>query len=269
MLFRSEKLVLKVEQPSYNNNGGEITFGPDGYLYAGFGDGGWKAPKNVSQDLSSRLGKILRIDVNTDKPFSVPNDNPFTKDGSSARSEVWAMGFHNPYKFSFDRLTGNLFITDVGDSSWEEINFVPASSKGGHNFGWPVMEGKYCYDPTRKTRLDCKITGELPAAQYAHPEKGQKGGGLNCASVQGLGVANYAGMKGVYLVGDWCSGVISGLGWNDGRWQLQKLLETPLHITAGGLDEDGRILVLSAKFYSDDPDLKKPPFGTLWRLDPK
>ncbi|MGI9524456.1 MAG: PQQ-dependent sugar dehydrogenase [Hyphomicrobiaceae bacterium] len=265
----TEKLVLKVEQPSYNNNGGQIAFGPDGYLYAGFGDGGWKAPENVSQDMSSRLGKILRIDVDTDEPFSVPDDNPFLKDGTSTRSEIWAIGLHNPYKFSFDRLTGNLFVADVGDSSWEEINFIPASSKGGHNFGWPVMEGKNCYNPTGKKLSDCQTIGQLPTAQYAHPEKGKTSGALNCASVQGLGVANYGQMKGVYLVGDWCSGVISGLGWNGNSWQLQKLLETPLNITAGGLDEDGRVMVLSAKFYSDDPDPKKPPFGTLWRLDPK
>lgn len=268
---QTEKLILQVDQPSYNNNGGQIAFGPDGHLYAGFGDGGFKSPKEASQDLSSRLGKILRIDVNTNETYTAPANNPFAKSGASPQNEVWVKGLHNPYKFAFDQATGNLFITDVGDSSWEEINFVAASSQGGQNFGWPVMEGKECHrQPGKRKSAQCEKLGVLPAAQYGHPKKGKvlqkKGGAFACASAQGLGVANYAGMKGVYLVGDWCSGEILGLGWDGKRWQLQRLLKTPLHITAGGLDDGQRVLVLSAKFYSDDPDPKKPPFGTLWRV---
>ena len=262
------KMLMRIEQPSYNNNGGQLEFGPDGYLYIGVGDGGWDAPRESSQDLSSRLGTILRIDVNTgdeDVPYVVPMDNPFAESASAPKNEIWAYGFHNPYEFAFDQVTGDLFISDVGDSSWEEINYQSASSSGGENYGWSRMEGSHCYPIIGSTgdREECEIFGNLPAAQYPHPgedvERDQETGALPCASAQGFGVANYGGMKGVYLLGDWCSGRVYGLGWDGTRWQLQQLLQTDLHFTAGGYDQDGNVLVLSAKFYADDKNPDVPP----------
>ena len=140
----TEKLIMKISQPSYNNNGGEIAFGPDGYLYIGVGDGGFEAPSESSQELSTRLGKILRIDVDTDSAYSAPSTNPFASKGGTPQDEIWAVGLHNPYKFAFDGDNGGLFIADVGDSHWEEINYIAPDSGGGQNFGWPKMEGSQC-----------------------------------------------------------------------------------------------------------------------------
>lgn len=267
----TEKVIMQIDQPSYNNNGGEIAFGPDGYLYIGLGDGGFGAPENASQELSTRLGKILRIDVDSGDPYSAPADNPFAAKGGTPQDEIWAIGFHNPYKFAFDDQTGGLFIADVGDSHWEEINYISAQSKGGENFGWPKMEGTECYPILgSEGNQECNVVGSLPIAQYRHPDKNTAPdadtGALACASVQGLGVANYGGLQGAYLFGDWCSGDIFGVGWDGDRWLVENLLQTDLHITAGGLDEDGNVLVLSAKFYFDEPNPDVPPYGTVWRI---
>ena len=268
---QTETVLMRIDQPSYNNNGGQIAFGPDGKLYIGLGDGGWDAPANASQELSTRLGKILRIDVDSQEPFKAPSDNPFAAKGGSPQDEIWVTGLHNPYKFGFDNRTGDLFIADVGDSHWEEINFVPAKSTGGENFGWPKMEGADCHPIVGRSGDDkCEVFGVLPAAQYPHPDKSaapaDESGALPCASVQGLGVANDGVLQGIYLFGDWCSGNVYGLGWDGKRWQMETLLETDLHITAGGLDEAGRVMLLSAKFYFDDQDPKRPPYGTVWRI---
>ena len=267
---QTETVLMRIDQPSVNNNGGQIAFGPDGYLYIGLGDGGWGAPANASQELSTRLGKILRIDVDSAEPYAAPDTNPFADSGGSPQDEIWITGLHNPYKFNFDNRTGDLFIADVGDSHWEEINFVPANSGGGANFGWPKMEGTQCHPIIANSNsTDCERFGALPAAQYPHPDKNVEpddSGAFPCASVQGLGVANNGAMQGVYLFGDWCSGNVYGLGWDGKQWQMETLLETDLHITAGGLDESGQVMLLSAKFYFDDQNPSRPPYGTVWRI---
>lgn len=266
---KTEKLILQVPQPSYNNNGGQIAFGPDGFLYISLGDGGFNSPENASQELSNRLGKILRIDVDDAGPYSAPSDNPFASAGGTPQDEIWAYGFHNPYKFAFDEKTGGMFIADVGDSSVEEINYVP-NSKNGLNFGWPRMEGSGCYSAQVGVKVECEPIGVLPVAEYRHPPKTDSSdpntGAFACASVQGLGVANNPPFNGVFMFGDWCSGDIFGIGWEAGKWKGQKLTSTDLHITSGGVGESGDIYVLSAKFYFDDPDTDKPPFGTVWRI---
>jgi glucose/arabinose dehydrogenase len=161
-----ETVLLKIAQPFSNHNGGQLAFGPDEYLYIGMGDGGSGGdPNNNGQNLGSLLGKILRIDVRgTASPYGIPSDNPFA--GSSpARSEIWAYGLRNPWRFSFDRKTGDLFIGDVGQSAWEEVDFQAAGSSGGANYGWRVTEGAHCFNPA----TGCGFAGiTLPVAEYSH-----------------------------------------------------------------------------------------------------
>lgn len=143
----SELQLLTISQPFSNHNGGHLAFGPDGFLYIGTGDGGSGGdPQNRAQDLGSLLGKILRIDVDRGEPFAIPDGNPFAGD-PAAREEIWAYGLRNPWRFTFDRLTGDLFIGDVGQNAIEEIDFQPARSAGGENYGWRVMEGSQCFEP--------------------------------------------------------------------------------------------------------------------------
>src|SRR6266516_1742692 len=244
---QTSKVLLRIEQPYYNHNGGQIEFGPDGFLYIGSGDGGWEGdPLGAGQDLATLLGKMLRIDVNTQDndatPYKIPPTNPFARAGDErlmqlfgvteegfakiktrVRPEIWAYGLRNPYEFSFDPKTGDLFIADVGQNHWEEIDFQPAASKGGENDGWNKMQGSWCH-PMTGPNDQCPTVGVLPAAEYPHetPYPGAQPvkDGYGC-SVQGLGVANYGGMKGVYLTGDWCTGRLFGTAWDGRRWQLE------------------------------------------------
>jgi glucose/arabinose dehydrogenase len=144
----SAEVLLVIEQPEANHNGGGIKFGPDGYLYIGTGDGGGAGDRHGrtgnAQNLSTLLGKILRIDVLDTNTYSIPDDNPFV-DQDGSRAEIWAYGLRNPWRFSFDRLEGDLYIADVGQNRLEEVNFVPATSQGGENYGWRIMEASTCY----------------------------------------------------------------------------------------------------------------------------
>lgn len=291
---QTSKVLLRIEQPYYNHNGGQIEFGPDGYLYIGSGDGGWEGdPLESGQDLSSILGKMLRIDVNVEDdhiPYKIPPSNPFafaakeqlmslfgisehdfSKIKTKARPEIWSFGLRNPYEFSFDLKTGDLYIADVGQNHWEEIDFQPASSKGGENYGWPRVNGTKCF-PMTGPDDKCGIVGTLPAGQYPHeipyPGAAPLKSGHGC-SVEGLGVANYGGMKGVYLVGDWCSGRVFGLGWNGDKWILQELAHTNLQFTAGGYDENGYVMAVNCNcFYTADRGPTGNPPGALWRVVP-
>lgn len=288
------KVLMRIEQPYYNHNGGQIDFGPDGYLYIGSGDGGWEGdPYEAGQDLNTWLGKILRIDVDVQDdslPYQIPLDNPFTRAADErlmmlfgisevdfskiktrAKPEIWAYGVRNPYEFSFDLKKGDFFIADVGQNHWEEIIYQPGSSRGGENYGWARMNASKCH-PMTGPDDECSQVGVLPAAEYPHqiPYPGAEPieEGWGC-SVQGLGVANYGGMEGVYLVGDWCSGRVFGLGWDGGRWQLQELLHTNLQFTAGGYDEDGHVLAVNCEcFYTTDRGPLANPPGALWRVVP-
>lgn len=278
---KSSKVILQIEQPWYNHNGGSIEFGPDGYLYIGSGDGGWEGdPYNAGQDLNTLLGKMLRIDVDTDAPYAIPPSNPFTQTSymakpilmelfgipekdfavlhTRARPEIWAYGLRNPYEFSFDRKTGDLYIAEVGQNHWEEINFQPASSKGGENYGWDVNMGTHCHPI--ELGDNCPKIGVLPVAAYPHE--------VGC-SVLGFGVANYGNMKGVYLVGDWCSGRVWGIGWDRSKWQMQELLHTDLQFTGGGYDEEGNVYAVNCNcFYTTDKGPLGNPPGALWKVVP-
>ena len=162
----SADILLTIPQPFSNHNGGQLHFGPDGYLYIGIGDGGSGGdPQNNGQDLGTLLGKILRIDVDKGPPYAIPPDNPFFGPGDGALDEIWAWGLRNPWRFSFDRLTGDMFIGDVGQNSWEEVDFQPASSAGGENYGWRLMEGNSCYNPATNCN-DSTLT--LPILVYDH-----------------------------------------------------------------------------------------------------
>lgn len=218
----SETVLLVIEQPFPNHNGGALAFGPDGYLYAGLGDGGLAGdPHKNGQNTSSLLGKILRIDVNNGDTYTIPADNPFG-------NEVWAYGLRNPWRISFDRVTGDLWIGDVGQGDWEEIDYLPAGSPGGANFGWSIMEGNHGYDGNPQPGLI------LPAAEYNHNE--------GCSVTGGY---VYRGAmpewNGIYFYGDYCSRIIWGLIRSDGSWQAQRLFEADGSITSFGQDESGEI----------------------------
>ena len=229
----SAAILLIIPQPFSNHNGGQLQFGPDGYLYIGMGDGGSAGdPLNNAQDLGSMLGKILRIDVDADFPYGIPLDNPFVGN-PNANPEIWALGLRNPWRFSFDRLTGDLLIADVGQGSWEEVNFQQASSMGGENYGWRLMEGTHCYDPP----LNCNNGSlKLPIIEYDHS--------VGCSITGGY---RYRGSKnprlyGLYIYGDFCSGRIWGADEVEtGRWTTTELVDTDFFISAFGEDEAGEI----------------------------
>jgi glucose/arabinose dehydrogenase len=292
---KSVKVIMNIPQPYYNHYGGRIAFGPDGMLYIGKGDGGWEGdPLDAGQTMSTHLGKLLRINVDTpdNVPYSVPEDNPFaradyprmmslfgvTEEGFSkikigVKPEIWAYGLRNPYMFHFDAKSGDLFIADVGQNSFEEINWQPKSSKGGENYGWKLNQASHCH-PTLSANDKCPIVGVLPVAEYPHQEPypgGQKlTEGWGC-SAQGMGVANYGGMDKTYIVGDWCSGRVWGIAWDKAanKWQMQELMQATFQFTAGAPDEKGYILAVNCFcFYTDDKGPVSNPPGALWRLMP-
>ena len=200
----SELVILKVEQPYANHNAGMLAFSPiDGYLYVGFGDGGSGGdPQNRAQNPDSLLGKVLRIDVNGGPPYSVPFDNPFV-DSSNYRHEIWALGLRNPWRYTFDRQTGDLYIADVGQDEVEEVDFQPSTSKGGQNYGWRLKEGNDCYDPP----TGCETRTDLvnPIWTYRHDEA------TNPCSITGGYVYRgqaIKGIQGMYFCGDYCSGEV-------------------------------------------------------------
>ncbi|MCS7039970.1 MAG: PQQ-dependent sugar dehydrogenase, partial [Anaerolineae bacterium] len=229
----SEAIILRVEQPYANHNGGQLAFGPDGYLYIGLGDGGSAGdPHDLAQNPATWLGKLLRLDTETGtSPYAIPATNPFTAT-TGYRGEIWAVGLRNPWRFSFDRATGDLYVADVGQNRREEVNFQPAGSAGGENYGWRVMEGSLCYRPS-----SCDPTGlVLPVAEYDHS--------LGC-SVTGGFVARAAAepaLQGIYVFGDYCSGRIWGLRRTaDGAWEQALLLDTLFTISTFGEDEAGHL----------------------------
>ncbi|MCO5246329.1 MAG: PQQ-dependent sugar dehydrogenase [Anaerolineae bacterium] len=230
----SEVVLLTQDQPAGNHNGGMLAFGPDGYLYAGLGDGGGAGDRyDNGQNLGTILGTIIRLDVSGDQAV-VPVDNPLVSQ-DSARPEIWAYGLRNPWRFSFDRATGDLWIADVGQNQWEEINFQPAGDPGGENYGWPITEGTHCYGSDT-----CDTAGlTMPVAEYEH--------GPGC-SVSGGYVyrgAQQPAMQGIYFYGDYCSGQIWGLAAGaDGQWQDAQLLDSDAQISAFGETESGELLVV-------------------------
>jgi glucose/arabinose dehydrogenase len=233
----TEQVVLEINHTQFSNhNGGQLAFSArDGFLYIGTGDGGSGGdPNNRAQNRNDLLGKILRIDVETGSPatYTIPASNPFV--GTTFRPEIWAWGMRNPWRFSFDRQTNDLYVADVGQGAFEEVNFQRAASFGGVNYGWRIMEGAHCFNPA----TGCNMTGlTLPVSEYSHS--------LGCSVTGGYvyrGTA-YPRMQGLYFFGDFCSGRIWGLRQVAGVWETTELLDTALGISTFGEDEQGNLYV--------------------------
>ncbi len=275
--------IMRIDFPYVNHHGGKIAFGPDGYLYVGVGDGGWEGDVlDVGPDLSTWLGKMLRIDVNVKRGYAVPETNPlaraadpqlmvlfgvselaFSRIKQKAKPEIWAYGIRNPWTFSFDRKTGDLYIADIGQNHWEEINLQPASSKGGEHYGWNLMCGAHPF-PLEKEQAGEKtpVVGVLPIAEYNHATDG--------ICVIGMGVyrgAAYPELDGVYFTGDWGTGRLWGIKRDaGGKWQMQQLLHTKLNFTAAGEDEAGNILVTNAPSQYGTWNPFDSARGSVWRI---
>jgi glucose/arabinose dehydrogenase len=261
----SEQVLFNVTQPFANHNGGQLQFGPDGFLYVGLGDGGSGGdPFNNGQTTSTLLGKLLRINVepsasppaSVSGPFNylfpviskaasglgytIPITNPYAQT-AGYRGEIWALGLRNPWRFTFDRQTNDLYIADVGQNTYEEIDFQPAASLGGENYGWVILEGMHCYPPG--------TTGCTPPARYAAPIA-EYDHSFGCSVTGGYvyrGPGN-ATMQGVYFFGDYCSGRIWGLQKDISGWHMQLLATPAINISTFGEDQAGNLYVAS---YSD------------------
>ncbi len=231
----SGTIIMSILQPFSNHNGGLLKFGPDGYLYVGVGDGGSaRDPLGAGQNPDELLGTLLRLDVSEGSGYTIPADNPFIS-GTDGAPEVWAWGLRNPWRFSFDRLTGDLYIADVGESQFEEVNFQPAASSGGENYGWSVMEASTCLQSQ-----SCDQSGMvLPFFEYPHSQ--------GCSVTGGYVYRGRAfpEMTGNYFLADYCLGTI----WRSypdgsGGWDTVNLLDTSLVITSFGEDVNGELYVL-------------------------
>ncbi|WMJ73962.1 PQQ-dependent sugar dehydrogenase [Cytophagaceae bacterium ABcell3] len=223
----TETIILELEQPFDNHNGGAMLFGNDGYLYIATGDGGGVGdPEMNAQDLESLHGKILRIDVDQGDPYGIPADNPFVNEGN-ALGEVYAFGLRNPWKISKDRETGGIWIADVGQNHREEINLLAI----GTNYGWNFMEGSLCYPPD----IDCEVIGTLPVFEYSIHEEDE------CAIIGGYvyrGSMN-PNLQGHYIYGDFCSGNVWAL--HEETYENTLLFSTDFMISTFGEDEDGEL----------------------------
>ena len=242
--------ILSVTQPFANHNGGQIAFGPDGFLYMALGDGGSGGdPQGNGQSLATLLGKILRLDVNGASPYATPATNPFTSQGGK-RGEIWSYGLRNPWRFSFDFATGAMWIGDVGQGAWEEIDVEPAAT-GGRNYGWNRMEGNHCYPPGS----GCDTTGlTRPRLEYDH--------GSGCSVTGGYVYRGAAlpELAGTYFYGDFCTGLIrsarlgpgGALETHDWTGVLRRATGGPMaQLSSFGLDGKGELylLLLNGEIY--------------------
>ncbi len=230
----SLEVLFAVKDPASNHNGGMLAFGPDGYLYIGLGDGGRGGdPWNNAQNLKTLLGKMLRIDVNKSSGYSIPTDNPFTMD-KDARPEIWAYGLRNPWRHSFDRVTGDLWIADVGQNKWEEIHWQAASSQGGENYGWRLMEGAHCYLPKKNCNKGELV---LPVAEYSHNKGCSVTGGY---VYRGKSIKE---LQGKYVFGDFCTGTLWTVD-KEKNFKMQKLMDSDLNISSFGEDSNAELYVV-------------------------
>ncbi len=243
----SGKLIFTIGQPFSNHNGGMVAFGPDGYLYIGMGDGGSGGdPGNRAQSPLNLLGKMLRLDIDTPigVPYAIPPSNPFVNEPDTS-SEIWALGLRNPWRFSFDRGTGDLYIADVGQQNWEELDFQPSSSAGGENYGWRCYEGNVAYNTSQ-----CDIGSTdyvFPFHVYSHSDGCSITGGYvyrGCASTT---------LQGTYFFADYCNGRIWSLRYNgstvtdftERTTELNPPGSAEIDNIAGfGEDADGEIYIL-------------------------
>lgn len=234
----TERILLTIQQPESNHNGGDLKFGPDGYLYIGVGDGGGAGDRHGErgngQNLNTLLGKILRIDVNIDQSYGIPNDNPFV--GKEAKPEIWAYGLRNPWRFSFDKNSGQLFVADVGQNKFEEVNII---EKGG-NYGWKIMEAGHCFDPEE----NCKTEGLiLPIAEYEHEEGISITGGFLYRGKE------LAGLSERYIFADWTGPMFylekKGESWIRGTVNIADKPSGDLKILCFAQDNNAELYVLT------------------------
>jgi glucose/arabinose dehydrogenase len=263
----SEKIIFRVDEPEMNHNGGQLAFGPDGFLYIGLGDGGGAGDQHGTigngQNISVSLGKILRIDINNGTTYSIPPDNPFV--GVDGLDEIYAYGFRNPFRFSFDTTTGRLFVGDVGQDMWEEVDIV---EKGG-NYGWRILEGNHPYDLALAILLGINIsTLKPPIFDYSHNVGHSIIGGYIYHGAQS------PKLTGKYVFGDWSNSFTSAGGTLyyleeslNGTWQRNEFFLTtgkPLHryIQCFGVDEQGEIYVLTTRWLGSTF-----PVGEVWHIE--
>ena len=230
----SERILLTVNQPAFDNHkAGQLAFGSDGFLYFGLGDGGSSGdPFGNGQNTQVLLGKLMRIDVNSttgNLPYAIPPDNPFAIGGG--QPEIWAYGLRNPWRFSFDPPSGRLFLADVGEASWEEVDLI---DKGG-DYGWNLMEGSHCYKPPS----GCSSAGLImPTSEYSHGEGQAIIGGF---VYHGSAIP---ALQGIYIFGDFAAGKIWGLQENSGSWVRTLLASTGKNLSAFGRDQNGELYVV-------------------------
>tara|TARA_B100000073_G_scaffold326213_1_gene310695 strand:- start:5 stop:1180 length:1176 start_codon:yes stop_codon:yes gene_type:complete len=263
----SEVVLLKLKQPYMNHNGGFLEFGPDGYLYISIGDGGSAGdPENRAQDLTNLFGSIIRIDVNGQDSYTIPEDNPFYNK-ENIKSEIWHYGLRNVWRFSFDSKNGDMYMGDVGQNEWEEINFQPKNHPGGINFGWNLLEGNHCYGEHNK---DCDSSNtvlpifEYPNdANYAKTIIGWDQPEMHGCSVTGGYVyrgTNIPELYGRYFFGDYCTGKVWSLANNDNNIDLinhtDELLnamnKSEFYLSSFGQDENNELYLIdySGEIYS-------------------
>ncbi len=234
----SGTVILTIPGLESNHNGGMLEFGPEGFLYIGTGDGGGAGDRHGTigngQAVNTLLGKILRIDVNADT-YTVPADNPFVNT-ADALPEIWSYGWRNPWRFSFDRATGDLYVGDVGQNAEEEISFQPSSSAGGENYGWRILEGNNCYD----ANLGCDNPDLVaPIATYSHD--------LGCSITGGFVYRGeqFPWLQGQYLFADYCTGIVWASARDaDGAWQTRRVTTFDDTISSFGQDDDGELYVI-------------------------
>jgi hypothetical protein len=230
----SELILLEVNQPFSNHNGGQTSFGPDGYLYISFGDGGSGGdPQNNGQDRTTILGSIIRIDVNKKDPdlnYSIPADNPFYQNLKGYAEEIWVYGLRNTWRFSFDSETGMLWAGDVGQNLWEEINII----EKGKNYGWRITEGNHCYNPS----TNCDFTGlELPIWEYDHSSSG----GFSVTGGFVYRGSSASELTGKYIYGDYVNGNMWALSYDGNEAENEFLFNTPYNISSFGVDEQNEL----------------------------
>ncbi len=256
----AEKIILEIPQPESNHNGGCLEFGPDGYLYIGLGDGGGADDRHGTigngQDLNTLLGKILRIDVDQTKPYSIPPDNPFVGQ-TGKKAEIFAYGLRNPWRFTFDRVTGKLFCGDVGQNTYEEIDII----KKGGNYGWRIMEGYHCFNPP----VNCNEQGlESPIDEYDHDT------GISiCGGYMYRGLS-FPSLHGNYFFGDWSGKIFCLRQDANGKWVKPEVVidntgknETDGKINSFGTDDNGEVYVITQKLFGP-----RSPTGVVYRITP-
>jgi glucose/arabinose dehydrogenase len=246
----SGTILLTIPHPNFaNHNGGQLQFGPDGYLYIGTGDGGSGGdPNNHGQDLSQLLGKLLRVDIDHGSPYAIPASNPFVQH-AGARGEIWAYGLRNPWRFSFDRSSGDLWIGDVGQGTYEEADLQPATSIGGENYGWRKMEGLHCFNPSTNC-ADPSFT--MPVLEYSHAQ-----GACSITGGYRYRGTQIPSLRGAYLYGDYCTGSIWSATQTGAVWTSKTLFATTISISSFGEDVSGELYVL---------DVAK---GIVYRIAPR